>query len=204
MFLAGHDYPINWNRDTVLARFFSFTDFALLRMQERMSIAHDHRRARLATFGHACISGSNASLLSGIALSICSKLEEGSAAGALNGPSQWIWGEDEAHTRRATVRHTLVGYLIHHASSIFWAVGYERAFGCDRNRELARVPWLQILAEGALTAALAYCVDYHVTPKRLRPGFKKHLGPVGIFASYAAFGLGLALTTLARKPRANR
>jgi hypothetical protein len=138
-------------------------------------------------------------VLSAVALAVCSKLEEGSAAGALNGPSQWIWGEREAHTRRATLRHTLVGYLIHHGTSIMWALGYEHVFGRGRERALDRVPASQIVAEAAGTAIVAYCVDYYFTPRRLRPGFKKHLGPAGIFAGYAAFALGLALTTLARR-----
>ena len=38
-------------------------------------------------------------------------------------------GEGEAFTRRATLKHTAVGYTIHHASSIFWALLHERTFG---------------------------------------------------------------------------
>lgn len=169
-----------------------------------MSFRHENRGARLAACADACVSGSNASVLSAIVLSICSKVEEGSAAGALNGPSQWIWGEHEAYTRRATLRHTLVGYLIHHASSILWALGYEHAFGRCRMRAIARVPSLQVATEAAATAAVAYYVDYYITPRRLRPGFRKHLGPTGIFASYAAFAVGLALTTLARRRSESR
>lgn len=164
-----------------------------------MSISHENRAVSHAPFKHACVSGSNASLLSAIALSICSKVEEGSAAGALNGPSQWIWGPQEANTRRATLRHTLVGYAIHHASSILWALGYEHVFGYGRRRALARASVSRIAVEAAATAAVAYVVDYHVTPKRLRPGFRKHVGSAGIFAGYAAFALGLAVTTVVRK-----
>src|SRR5690606_32141413 len=110
-----------------------------------------------------------------------------------NGPSQWVWGEHEAHTRRATARHTLVGYAIHHAMSIFWGACYERVFGRSRDRDLRRVSVPQITAEAAATTMVAYFVDYYVSPRRLRPGFKKHLGGGAIFASYAAFALGLAL-----------
>ncbi len=176
--------------------FQSFLGFVI--REKRMMFRREKRVVRL-TCKDACISGSNAAVLSGVVLSLCSKIEEGSAAGALNGPSQWIWGEREAYTRRATARHTLVGYTIHHASSMLWALAYEHAFGRCRSRASARVPVPQILAEAAATAAVAYCVDYYVTPRRLRPGFRKHLGPGGMFASYAAFGLGLALTTLAKR-----
>ena len=139
-------------------------------------------------------------MLSGIALAACSKLEEGSAAAALNGPSQWLWGEEEAYTRRATARHTLTGYLIHHAASIFWAVLHERTF-LDSQTPKSIV---QCCAEAAATTVTAYVVDYHLTPSRLRPGFKKHLGPRSILAAYAAFAAGLTLAGIARSRKAPR
>jgi hypothetical protein len=150
----------------------------------------------------ALVSGSNASALSAVALSACSKIEEDSAAGALNGPSQWVWGEREAYTRRATLKHTVVGYAIHHATSILWAAFYEQCFGRSRGRELEASSTARVVAEAAVTASIAYFVDYHVTPQRFRPGFKKHLGSCSIFVSYAAFAAGLALTTLLRRQRA--
>src|SRR5690349_10205757 len=67
----------------------------------------------------AVVSGTAASLASATMLMACSKLHEGSAAGGLNGPSQWLWGEAEAYSREATLRHTATGYAIHHATSIF-------------------------------------------------------------------------------------
>lgn len=139
----------------------------------------------------ALLSGSAASVLSGIALSACSKVERDAPAAALNGPSQWLWGEREARTRRATLRHTLTGYAIHHAASIFWATLHERQFGGAR-RGAARA-----CAEAAVTATTAYIVDYRLTPRRLRPGFEKHLGPRSLFVVYAAFAAGLALTRIA-------
>lgn len=85
--------------------------------------------------GDAVVSGSAASLASAATLMACSKLHEGSVAGGLNGPSQWLWGESEAYTREATLRHTAAGYVIHHATSIFWAVLHEAVFGGGRRRE---------------------------------------------------------------------
>jgi hypothetical protein len=148
--------------------------------------------ARAARAGLA--SGSAASVVSGIALSVRSKIEEDSPAGALNGPSQWVWGEEEAYTRRATVKHTLTGYLIHHAMSIFWATLHERTF----QNSGAPKSVMRCCAEAAATTATAYVVDYYLTPSRLRPGFKKHLGPRSIFLVYAAFAAGLASAAIAR------
>src|SRR5687767_1441292 len=48
----------------------------------------------------AVVSGTAASLASAAALMAASASHEGSFAGGLNGPSQWLWGEDEAYTRR--------------------------------------------------------------------------------------------------------
>ena len=137
----------------------------------------------------ALVSGSFGSVVSTLALATCGKLEEGSAAGPNNGPSQWIWGEEEAYTRQATWRHTAVGYAIHHATSIGWATAHEYVFG----KSQARKGLLRHCVEAAATATTAYVVDYHFTPSRFRPGFEKHLGPASMFAVYAAFALGLAM-----------
>jgi hypothetical protein len=145
----------------------------------------------------ALVSGSAASLASAAALMACSRLHEGSAAGGLNGPSQWLWGEAEAYTREATLRHTVAGYAIHHATATFWAVLHEAVFGGSRRRK----PPIQHCAEAAASAATAYFVDYHLTPRRLRPGFEKHVSTKGMVAVYAAFAAGLAITAIARDSR---
>ena len=161
-------------------------------------LAHVHkppsRSLMMGLASDAVLSGSAASLASAAALMACSKLHHGKAAGGLNGPSQWLWGEDEAYTREATLRHTATGYAIHHATSIFWAVLHESVFGGGSRRK----PAIQHCAEAAVSAATAYVVDYHLTPRRFRPGFEKHVSPKGMVAVYAAFAGGLALAAIAR------
>jgi hypothetical protein len=122
--------------------------------------------------------------------------DEGSAAGPLNGPSQWIWGETQAYRRDATIR-TAVGYAIHHSTAILWATLYERLLGEQRHPKSI----VRHLAEASSMTAAAYIVDYHFTPSRFRPGFKKHLQPASVFAVYAAFAAGLALTQIVRGSR---
>jgi hypothetical protein len=145
----------------------------------------------------AVVSGSAASLASAATLMACSARHEGSALAGLNGPSQWLWGEAEAYTREATLRHTAVGYAIHHSTSIFWAVLHEAVFGGSRRRK----PALQHGAEALVSAGTAYLVDYHLTPRRFRPGFEKHISPKGMVAVYAAFAAGLAIAAIARDAR---
>jgi hypothetical protein len=127
-------------------------------------------------FRRGALSGTVASLLSTAALAFCGRLAAGTAAGPLNGPSQWIWGERAAHVRRATWRHTALGYVIHHLMSVGWATLHEKHF-----------------AHPALTSAAAAFVDYRVVPRRFGPGFEKQLGRPSLFVVYAAFALGLAL-----------
>jgi hypothetical protein len=142
----------------------------------------------------ALFSGASASISSAVALAICSRIDEGSYAGGLNGPSQWLWGQAEAYTRKATLRHTAVGYVIHHLTSVFWATSYERIFGEPGRRKTP----LRRCAEAAISSAGAYVVDYHLTPLRLRPGFKKHLRTPSMFVVYGAFALGLAAASIVR------
>jgi hypothetical protein len=149
----------------------------------------------------AVVSGSTASILSGAILSLFSKIEEGSAAGGLNGPSQWVWGEQAAYSREPSLAQTALGYGIHHSTSIFWATLYEYMYGRSRGDRIDRIPRAQIVLEAIGMAAGAYVVDYGLTPKRFQPGFEKHVSPVGMVGTYAAFAAGLALATLLRRRR---
>jgi hypothetical protein len=151
------------------------------------------------TLRNACLSGSAASVASTLALALCGEVEDGSASGPINGPSQWLWGEEEAYTKATTWRHTASGFAIHHVMSIFWATLYESVFGSEERKSIAR-----ICAEAATVSSVAYLVDYSIAPSRLRPGFKKHLGPKSIFAVYAAFAAGLAITSVVRRDSPDR
>jgi hypothetical protein len=144
------------------------------------------------------VSGTFGSILSTIALVVCGRLENGSGAGAVNGPSEWIWGRRAAHRRDVSTRHTVLGYLIHHVASCGWATMYERWVGARRGSPAAG----EVLAKAAATAALAAVVDYRVAPKRLRPGFEVQLSKPSLVLVYAAFAAGLAIASLRRAPGA--
>jgi branched-subunit amino acid transport protein len=138
---------------------------------------------------HAGIrSGTIASITSTMALMICGGLERKGVAAPLNGPSRWVWGEHASYERRATLRHTVTGFLVHHAASIFWGIVHQSIFyrwnESDRKTRIVH---------GLSTATSAALVDYGVTPKRLKPGFDNHLSLPSLICVYAAFGLGLAV-----------
>lgn len=134
----------------------------------------------------ALVSGSVASVLSTLTLSWLCHRDGGAPASGTNATSQWLWGEPARYRDAPSLRHTLLGYAIHHASSVFWAFGFERLAG--RRGRPAR-----IAAAAGMTAAVAYAVDYHAVPRRLTPGFERHLSAGGMLATYAAFAVGLCL-----------
>jgi hypothetical protein len=137
---------------------------------------------------HAGIrAGTIASATSTVVLMICGGLERKGIAAPLNGPSRWVWGEHASRRRRATLRHTATGFLVHHAASIFWGIVHQSVF--HRWNESDRKTRI---AHGLITAATAAIIDYGVTPKRLEPGLDKHLSLPSLICVYAAFGLGLA------------
>jgi hypothetical protein len=152
----------------------------------------------------ALVSGSAAAVLSAAALTLRSRTDEGSWAGGLNGPSQWLWGEQQARTRRATLRNTALGYAIHHGTSVFWALIFERACGRTNANRLAHLSPARIVAEAAGMTAAAYVVDYGLTPKRFQPGFEKHIRPGSMWLVYGAFAAGLAATNLWRRRQSTK
>lgn len=141
------------------------------------------------------VSGTVASVLSSAALALLGARQAGSAAAPLNAVSHWVWGDDALREDALTWRHTLVGYLTQHAASIFWATLYARVYG--HRAEAKRLP--EAIAGGIATSAVAYVVDYTVTPQRLTPGYEHRLDDKGMFAVYAALALGLALGAVAMR-----
>ena len=143
-------------------------------------------------FQNALVSGTLASITSTVALSMLGKAELDRSAAPLNGPSQWIWGRHAPYQNRFSLRYTIVGYLIHHSASVFWAIWYEKL----RQRLPPARNAMAVLAPAAVITTTAYAVDFHFTPQRLTPGFEHRLSKRSLLTVYAAFALGLAATAL--------
>jgi hypothetical protein len=140
------------------------------------------------------VSGSLASIASTLVVTLFSASRRGAPASGTNASSQWIWGEEAKRRETLSVKHTLTGYVIHHASALFWAAFFESWSARSR-----RLP--EVAAKAAATTAVAYVTDYKVVPSRLSPGFEGKVGRLGLVAVYAAFAGGLFAAHVLRSAR---
>ena len=142
----------------------------------------------------AAVSGSLASLASTAALLAGGVRDSGSAIAPVHAISHWVWRGRALRQDAPSLRYSLVGYVIHHCASIFWAVGFESAAALRHSPETKTRAALR----AATIAAVACTVDLRCIPQRLTPGFERRLGRRSLVGVYAAFGLGLALHALLR------
>lgn len=144
---------------------------------------------RVGVFRLGLVAGAWASAASTIALSVEGWRHTGSLVAATNATSHWLWGDSAFAQARPSWRHTGLGYLIHHSTSTFWAFIYAVAEG--RRLQLQGVGG-RLLSAG-LAAAMACLIDYTITPRRLTPGYERHLSRGSMVAVYALFAVGLAV-----------
>ena len=149
------------------------------------------------TVHDAWVSGSAASIASTVCLSLAGKAELNRLAAPLNGPSQWVWGRHAPYENRFSLQYTIVGYLIHHAASVFWAILHEKL----RQRMARADAATAAIVPAVATTTAAYIVDFHFTPKRLTPGFEHRLSRGALLMVYGSFAIGLAAAALADRYR---
>lgn len=137
------------------------------------------------------ISGSAASVLSTVALAVRGKIDAGNAIAPTNAISHWLWGDNAATKDGFQAKYTIPGYVIHHASAVFWAVLLERYYG----HVLDKSDVGDTLKVTGVATAIACFTDYKLTPHRLQPGFEMRLSKRSLFMVYASFALGLAIGT---------
>lgn len=145
------------------------------------------------------ISGAMASLLSAAALVLAGARQNRAPAAPVNAISHWVWDRPALVADGPTARHTILGYLIHHAASVWWGTLHAKAWG---TRVRAKRPG-PALAGAAAAATVACFVDLAVTPRRFTPGFEHRLSPGALLGVYAWFALGLALGSMAVAPVAD-
>jgi len=134
----------------------------------------------------AAFTGTVASLVSATALAALAKQEGKGALQPLNATSHWLHGNSAGHIRRGDLEHTAVGFLTHHASTIFWSLLFEHVLGRQSRKPTS------LLRDGMAMSAVAAAVDYGLTPRRLTPGWEVPLSPGSMVLGYGALAIGLA------------
>jgi hypothetical protein len=127
------------------------------------------------------VSGSAASVASALAGALLSRIENRHAARPMNAVAH-IYDGGAPPARDRGGRNTILGFGIHTAASLWWALFFEAVPKQHRDYRAA-----------AAVSAMAYLVDYHVVHRRFRPGFEKHLSTGSLIALYAALALGFSL-----------
>ena len=169
-------------------------------VRKRNSMSREDRKTWSEAIRNAAISGSVASLTSTAVLAARSASENGTPFAATNAISHCLWGKRALREDNLSAHYTLVGYGIHHASAILWAAIYEKLFGARADDGQTA----SALTGGAAVAALAYAVDYTLTPQRLRPGYEERLSKPSLLLAYGALGLSFALRGLISHERRHR
>jgi hypothetical protein len=150
----------------------------------------------------AIASGTISGLATAATTLVEGKRETGSFYAPLNATSHIIWGDKAARQDNPSLKYTLTGFLLNHASAIFWALFYEKLFGRHSpehayvHGRIAPAPLAQPIIGAAAVTTAAYVIDYHLIPKRFTPGFEKRLPAKSLAAIFVTLAIGLAARDL--------
>jgi hypothetical protein len=148
----------------------------------------DTHPTREQTAAQAVASGLAAGLISGLLLAWRGRIDNKTACSALNAPSHWLWDDEALKHDGPSVRYTVVGTVIHQASSLLWSSIYawlQRRHRCPSVAAAA--------ADAVAVTAVAAVVDLVVVPRRLTPGFERRLSAPSLGWVYGGFAVGLAI-----------
>jgi hypothetical protein len=117
--------------------------------------------------------------------------DSGSAIAPINATSHVVYGPAAGNVDLPDIKHTVPGLAINAGACMFWATVYERLFGRGNSGRAGRA-----LFGGALVAALAYVVDYHLVPKRLTPGWEERVSSRSLAMIFGAMALSLPIRSM--------
>ncbi|WP_105482461.1 hypothetical protein [Abditibacterium utsteinense] len=126
------------------------------------------------------------------AVALCGLVEDGDPVSPVNDISHIIWGDKAFDAREISLKYTGTAVFLNQTAVGSWALLHELFFGrAARRGEVGKSVF-----GGVLVALLAYLVDYHAVPARLKPGFERHLMPRSLIFIYAILALSLGLGTV--------
>ena len=170
----------------------------------RFSSADHTMRIRKPWWPSIVVSGSAASLVSALVAHGLSARENRAPFAAINAVSHWLYGPAAYREHHPSLRHTLPGFVIHHASSLLWGALYQvllrrrvdrhAVTAADRPTARGRRAAVDRWATAAVVTAIGAFTDLRLVPPRLSPGFEHRLSKTGVALVYLGFAFGLALT----------
>ncbi|MDF2439122.1 MAG: hypothetical protein JWN98_106 [Abditibacteriota bacterium] len=128
---------------------------------------------------------------------VCGWIENRDAISPVNAVSHAVFGDTAFEQSTASVKYTMTSVALNDSACLSWATLFEWLFGDAADRGNLPVA----LMGGALVAGAAYITDYKIVPKRLTPGFERHLSCRSLAAVYAVLGLSMALASLMKRKR---
>lgn len=123
------------------------------------------------------------------AVALCGLFEDDDPVSPVNDISHIVWGDKAFDEGELSLKYTGMAIFLNQTAIASWALLHHLFFG----RALRRGEIEKSVVGGILVAALAYIVDYHLVPERLKPGFERHLTPRSLLVIYAVLALALGL-----------
>ena len=157
---------------------------ALPRLVHNMTVSILSR----SILSRALVSAALSSLTTLAVASALSRLSGRSAAEPMNAVGRHMAGRHASRHAGFALQSTLPGVLINLGGCLFWAGLMERWVG---EHPLAGAR--DALGRGAIAASLAYLVDYHGIPRRLRPGYERKLSTAQLLLVYSSLAFSLPL-----------
>jgi hypothetical protein len=136
------------------------------------------------------LKGQVAGLATTGAVALCGQIEDGDAVSPVNAISHIAYGDEAYQERELSLKYTGTAIALNQSAIVSWALLHELFFGQARREGRVRTS----LLGGGLVALIAYLVDYHAVPDRLKPGFERHLMPRSLFVIYLVLALALGLS----------
>ncbi len=141
------------------------------------------------SFKNVLVKSQVAGLATTGAVAFCGLFEDGDAVSPVNDISHIVWGDKAFEQGELSLKYTGTAVFLNQTAIASWALLHQIGFG----RAQKRGDKLNSVLGGILVSGLAYVIDYHIVPPRLKPGFERHLTPCSLFFIYAALALALGL-----------
>lgn len=143
------------------------------------------------------IKGSGAATAAMLATMLCDKRENGESWRAINAVSHMIYGDEAKAQRSFSARHTLPALAMNFAAISGWALCHRAGMWALQQRDeniiaSTRTSKKRALSLGFAISAMAYVIDFHVVPPKLRPGIETQISRRALFFVYLTLALSLA------------